>query len=272
MLRILPESFLTLAMVAQTSEWTLDKIDAAVEGELERRKKKAKDEKNAPQFSELPTAAISRSKGSSGNGIGKKRKEDKGRCWVCGKTGHFAKDCWHHGNKSRNSYPSRGRGMWRSRGARRPWGCGRGYQNSAFQTFQHNRYDNSDTALGLNELQVLDVSAPQPPYQQHKNSSINNREQAFGRRGNEPFGFMSKIIFRSSVATNGHPNSDTALIDSGDTHNFFHSKGYFDEYHKMDIKEVHTASEVSKIVGLAKITLPIDGGVLLVACLPLLKR
>lgn len=73
---------------------------------------------------------------------------------------------------------------------------------------------------------------------------------------------MEKIRFRSLVAKSAHQKSQSALVDFGGTHNFFPSKYYFTEYHKVPIQDVQSASVISKIVGMGTVILPIDGGVL----------
>ena len=68
-------------------------------------------------------------------------------------------------------------------------------------------------------------------------------------------------IKRSKLASINHRKTDEAVIDSGATHLFFHSVKYFSEYRKIDDEDVQSASGVSRIVGVGKVLIPLEGGI-----------
>ena len=63
---------------------------------------------------------------------------------------------------------------------------------------------------------------------------------------------MAQLNFRSTVATVGIKKTGTALVDSGGTHRFFHSKKFFCDYEGMNKIDVQSATETSIIVGKGK--------------------
>lgn len=71
---------------------------------------------------------------------------------------------------------------------------------------------------------------------------------------------MAKAKFRSTVAKCGDMKSNTALIDSGGSHHFFHSKRSFQNYERMEKTNVQAPRELSIIVEKCLVTLLIDGG------------
>ena len=75
------------------------------------------------------------------------------------------------------------------------------------------------------------------------------------------YGFTARLKFRSTVGTVGMKKTDTALVDSGGTHHFFHSKKFFYDYEGMNKTDVQSATETLIIVGKGKVFLPIFGGV-----------
>ena len=59
------------------------------------------------------------------------------------------------------------------------------------------------------------------------------------------WGFMAKIKLKSSVAKCGETKTDDALIDSGGSHHFFHSKKYFNNYQKIDV--INVQAEIHEV-------------------------
>lgn len=72
---------------------------------------------------------------------------------------------------------------------------------------------------------------------------------------------MAKIKFRSKLAATGNAKFEKALIDSDATHHFVHLKKQFLHYGSFINEDVHSASEVSRIVGRETIFLDLDDGV-----------
>ena len=70
---------------------------------------------------------------------------------------------------------------------------------------------------------------------------------------------MAKVK-RSKLSSLSSAKTDDALIDSGATHNFFHSVKYFKDYRRIKEEDVQSASGVSRIVGVGTVFIPIGGG------------
>lgn len=70
---------------------------------------------------------------------------------------------------------------------------------------------------------------------------------------------MARLKFRTSIASISSKKTNEALIDSGATHNFFHSKDFFQTYKPFD-ETVASASGTSRIVGVGQVFIPLDGG------------
>lgn len=72
---------------------------------------------------------------------------------------------------------------------------------------------------------------------------------------------MGQIKYRSHLALIDYKNTDNALIDSGATHIFLHSKSSFRHYQTIEHENVQSASGDARIVGFGEIFLPLNGGV-----------
>ena len=231
LIRTLPESFEPFAMITNSVGMSFDKLLVAIEGEISRRKRHKISSVNISN----PTAAAAVDSKtqipSPHGGIGKKK---KGPCFVCGKLGHYAFDCWHkqdgYQRTGRRSSFFRGRGRTRGRGGRGRFRYHdrytRGYGNPHFQpvpntTWPHTQNQNTSPVPhngGSNSGHSINGAAqyasnnfgiPQPS--QFSNPSSRDRS----------FGFMASIKFRSSVAMCDEKKSTNALIDSGGSHHFF---------------------------------------------------
>jgi len=129
LLRTLPKSFAPLAMVAETSDLSLDRVVIAVEGELSRRlSKKDKDDVKASDGTRKVANASRKKHVASSIKEGfidnKKKNLKNVQCYVCGRYGHYARDCWHkHAESSQPGFRGRGRGSMIGRGR----GQGRGF-------------------------------------------------------------------------------------------------------------------------------------------------
>ena len=101
---------------------TLTKLMTTIRGEVHRRKKKKSSHQNNVRLPNTSMAAghSDPSAGPSNGRIAKNKKPRNDRCYVFGKLGHFAKECWHRQDGSlpieRFFSPSRGRGRARGRG------------------------------------------------------------------------------------------------------------------------------------------------------------
>lgn len=71
---------------------------------------------------------------------------------------------------------------------------------------------------------------------------------------------MAKLKFRSSVAQVGIEKTHDALIDSGGTHHFFHSRQFFNSYESMNKEDVLSASGTSIIIGKGDVWIPLPVG------------
>lgn len=124
------------------------------------------------------------------------------------------------------------------------WGNGNGGRGGSNQGGFNQQQIQSFMSGTMNELQAT-----------------NNQNQP----GNPPFpppgpykGFLASIKYRSKVACLSTSKVDTAYIDNGATHNFFHDRTRFETYEKMDTTDVSIASAISCLVGYGIITLPIE--------------
>ena len=76
---------------------------------------------------------------------------------------------------------------------------------------------------------------------------------------------MAKIKFRSLVAEISEKKTDDGLIDSGATHNFFHSRSSFITYTRMFDVPVEGATGSAKVVGKGTVWVPIGRGMKITA-------
>lgn len=76
---------------------------------------------------------------------------------------------------------------------------------------------------------------------------------------------MAKIKFRSTLARYDDVKETNAVIESGGTKNFYHSKRSFDTYDEIPAEGVKGATGKFTIVGRGKVRLPIDGVIMVEA-------
>lgn len=257
LLRTLPESFAPLAMVAQTNDLSLEKVIAAVEGELSRRKMKTSEARRPsnPLSAHQSSIPFINLKPSQSN-INKNTKNPK-PCFVCGKNGHFADKCWYRFDGARG----RGRGSsrvfsHRGRGLRR--GSFRGGANSFTTAWPSpdsqppgsSHHDQANSGWGLSRH---DSRASYPPQ-----SNFNSKNGQ--GNGNGFSGFMAKIKYRSTLAQCEAEKDPNVLIDSGGSHHFFYARSSFKTYKEVPTEKVRGAAGFSTIVGKGEVVIPIDGG------------
>lgn len=276
-------------MIAQLQDLELERLIQGMQAEIFRRLNAQGSSPRSVQASRAKGATASKSKngnkGSHFSGI----KKGGDECYVRGKLGHYARDCWYkasgYGNGCRGflfhgyreggcgfhrGVCGRGRGRVRSRGCRRGLGgrsCrGRGRggysSNHCFsQGFNngngaHPAWRNESNSTGQHAM-PFDQQHPHSQHPQANFQQLGNQENHQVRDQNYPFqGFMANIK-RSNLASINTTKTDDVLIDSSATHFFFHSIKYFQNYRRIEEKDVQSASGVSRIVGMDTIFIPI---------------
>jgi len=277
LIRTLPDHFSPLAMVS--SQMSYEQLVNAVETEISRCRMK-KNEKNQGAVN-IPKASSAKGHGLNvqGGRINKHGQNDNKICWICSGKNHLAKDCyWRPDRLDRNCMPwFRGRGRGRGRGFRGRGrgagffrGRGRGFQNP--YGYQYPQMQQAPQQ-GFSQQGSWDTNtqSQQGGYFPQQNPSSqatrmqDNRPPSYpGNNSNNPpngpYGFMARINFRSTIATCADEKTNDALVDSGGSHHFFHSRNDFIEYEEMEIADVQAASELSIIVGRGKVLIPLEGG------------
>jgi len=252
LLRTLPESFAPLAMVAESSGMTFDRIIATVESEISRRDKRSGTPKPIP----IPKANTMREAGP----LRDTDKRSNKKCWICNRRGHFARDCREKGF----SQHGRGRGRRGGRGGR-----GRGHlaQRNVWQGEQgRGNFNHRPTAGFGGPWSNAQPMADAPPCHlqgQHHHANHQRMPPSYGTGPNphrkssheKYFGLMAKVKFRSSVATVDDVRSDDMLVDSGGTHHFFHKQSLFRNYRRVDDRSVLSASGMATIIGMGEVNL-----------------
>lgn len=215
-----------------------------------------------PRFANLSTGLVESHKAN--NGRIQKHKKTQNPFFVCGNMGHYAYKCWYFvdGSRGRGRVSGRGRG-YRGRGSGRyPY-----HANQRSSMFPWPVQDSQPPRLTSNEAETSGWRVPPETRQQDQglkglNSNPQSRE---GHHRGGLSGFMKKLKVRSSLAqANDQKNSD-AIIDSGATHHFFHSKKSFESYQEITTEKVKGSSGISSIMGKGNVSLLIDGSLVMEA-------
>lgn len=181
-----------------------------------------------------------------GQSINKSKYNWNETCWICEKTGHFARDFWYLTDRiDHEAGLSSGYGYCRGRGRGRVYrgvyrvsgsfrGRDRGYHHHQGSGLQHQMQAYSQELVPqenyfvggntpqqgtfVQEGRILTGQAARikdrPPPLYPGNLSASKHTQGH-------FGFMVQVIFRSTVATSDEKNSNDTLMDSGGSHHFF---------------------------------------------------
>lgn len=75
-------------------------------------------------------------------------------------------------------------------------------------------------------------------------------------------GLINNLKVRSTIATTKDYKSPECFMESGGTHNFFHTGELFVSYDPLKKQSAQFASEMSIVVRKGKLKLPINGGVI----------
>lgn len=76
---------------------------------------------------------------------------------------------------------------------------------------------------------------------------------------------MTKLIIRSTIATTEDIKSTNCLVDSGRTHNFFHSKSSYLAYERINLESMKSAYEKSIVAEKGIMKLSIDEDIIVKA-------
>ena len=285
LIRSLPSSFSPLAMVSTMTTTTFEKVVSAVEAEISRRsnpKNPQRDSKPQVEKSANQASRGGRRRGRGGFGRGFRGRRGgyyRGRggrsgqrdrfpvCHYCGKPGHFINVCRTRiadENSGRVHKPQRGgHSGYRARGRGQHNGSQRGNESSHnpfhYQVPRYNPYNNwnqvdtqdatqdGNNIQGANAARRLSFDQPQECF--HANMAV----------------AKVKTRFASSVATLGQHKSPNMLIDSGGTHNFFHSLSSFSNYERIETEMVQAAFNKTKIIGKGLVWIPLNGGMQMIA-------
>ena len=279
LIRSLPASFSPLAMISTITSTTFEKVVNAVEAELSRRA----NPNNLQQENSLwpeKSANVARTDHHRNRGSGRGRGRRSGNyrgynkrgrqyhhgtssvCHYCGKPGHFISVC-----RSRISDTSRGIVRKPNRGGRSHRGRGGRFMPNSRHSGPH--YTHNQTGYNA-----------QQNWQQQPTSNDEeefNPNSNFAATNNAPFDdpqgyFHSNMavredndIFVSTVAELGDKKSWNMLIDSGGTHNFFHSRSSFSNYVLLHTETVRAAFSRTRIIGKGQVYVPLNGGMKLTA-------
>lgn len=264
-LRTLPSSFDALAMASSLNENSFDQIVNAVQANIERRKKIGIWNKEANNSTGTPSAqyadgsvmnySSANNRGRGGRGrYGRGRRGGRGgrgrfhfntnsrTCHYCGKPGHFIKFC-----RLRISDEASGR-------IRKP---AHQSQNS------HGHNYNSNPNGGNNaHIQTDSWGGQNVPSVNMANATPLNDVPTPPAQASQFFPPQAHVVrFESKLASVGSDKTNDSFIDSGATHNFFHSKAAFETFDEITEQKVRTADGTSRIIG--KGTVKINLGIVI---------
>jgi len=192
---------------------------------------------------------------------------EKRTCFYCQQPGHVIKDCWlKQKDEAERSQLGSSRLGGRGQHTDRPRFNGRfshGYESE--QTFPRNASQRVRDSSSGDWNPAQGNSNFQEPSSDLMQSRFADAEQFV-----PPRSFMLKLAeveetqnfeFCSKVAQTSLTKCDSAYIDSGATHHFFHSRKAFNNYKRIAPREVQAASAISTLVGKGNVWIPIGNGI-----------
>lgn len=252
LLRTLPTRFAPIAMVAESSDVPFEKVIASVKAEISRRKNHDKPPITTPVAA---STLMNNDKDTT------RPKIHKDTCFVCGRRGHFANQCWYR-QQINDGTRGRGRG---NRGRRfrgqfhRRSGFSHNQRGNNLFTRGHSHHNSRPSDQSNNNWGIQSDgagSSTQEPGANLQSYTPNTSSQP-------PFqgGFTAQLHFRATVATVDKEKKASCLIDSGGTHHFYHSKSSFITYDTVTEQKVLSASGTSDVIGKGTVKLPFDNNV-----------